>query len=343
MSDQVISALIGLGGVVVGLFGRDVVMALLVARQKREQELSDRNEARNRAERDVFRIYADPLFEAARSLRFRLDEIINQGRAGYLLSSKAKNEFHEYKRISTLYRVAVLLGWIRAFRRERSYLDPSDARRETEDDAIGKIERALADGHHVESQRLDEFCRLWKLSSNAVPSGGERLRLAAGLNSLTKEFLATRGCLSASDLTDDLKFELVQECAELIAQQTRTEIPTELVRATKAEAVLFLGIKEAYIYRDWQAAIGDLMIVSGSGGSRRFDIIGFGEFEDRYIQSEGLQQTASASRWLKRLEAVFHDLDMTHTGIFDARREQVRNLRQACLDLEAQLSPQNSN
>ena len=42
-----------------------------------------------------------------------------------------------------------------------------------------------------------------------------------------------------------------------------------------------LGIKEAYIYRDWRDANDDFMIRGALGGNRRFDLIEFGEFESR--------------------------------------------------------------
>jgi hypothetical protein len=107
------------------------------------------------------RTYADPLYEAARSLSFRLDEIVQVRNPGYLLSSTPATAFIDYKRLSTSYRLAALLGWIRAFRRERSYLDAQGhAEGEETQVAISRIEAALADGQHVEDARLRDLLAL---------------------------------------------------------------------------------------------------------------------------------------------------------------------------------------
>ena len=45
------------------------------------------------------------------------------------------------------------------------------------------------------------------------------------------------------------------------------------------EALRCISVKQAWIYRDWQQAIGNLMIREIEGAVRRFDIIGYGDFE----------------------------------------------------------------
>src|SRR5690606_149979 len=92
------------------------------------QSIEDRDE-KQRLERksdgDIFRLYADPLAEATRALFYRLKEIVEvNGRAIYLSPEAPQTEYNKYKFTSTLYRLAAVLGWIRAFRRDRSYLDP---------------------------------------------------------------------------------------------------------------------------------------------------------------------------------------------------------------------------
>jgi len=87
MQPQVTAALIAFGGIVIGLFGRDVVMALVLANRKREDERRDRTESRALTRHDTVRIYGDPLHQAVKSLRFRLCEIIDHGPARYLLAA----------------------------------------------------------------------------------------------------------------------------------------------------------------------------------------------------------------------------------------------------------------
>src|SRR6185312_8626296 len=108
----IIAALIALVGVVVGLVARDVVMAIYLARKKRTEDLADHEAAARRAHRDLVRLYSDPLRMAVRSLRFRLHEIVVKKQGRYLRSDAPRIPFMTYKRISTLYRIAALLGWI---------------------------------------------------------------------------------------------------------------------------------------------------------------------------------------------------------------------------------------
>jgi hypothetical protein len=167
---QITSALIGFGGTVAALVVKDVAMAWIQVRRKRNEEIADR-EAEAADERlDTVRIYAHPLLEATRSLRIKLDETTDKGSRRYYLASTPATDFVQYKRISTLYRLAALLGWIRAFRRERSYLDPDNAGTDAPTVAIKEIESALADGQDVERQRLRELFGLWRIPENPPPS-----------------------------------------------------------------------------------------------------------------------------------------------------------------------------
>lgn len=342
MEAPIVAALIALGGVLVGMFGRDIIMPTLLARQKRTHDLLDRDDERARARREVVRLYADPLLAAARSLRFRLNEVITPGQSRYLLAESPQIPFFEYKRTSTLYRLAALLGWISAFRRERSHLDPDDAERYTfAANPIAEIERSLADGQHVEEQRVIELLRLWNVHENTISDSKQRIRLSAEIDGARQEFLSEKKSLSPADLNEQDQLLLARKCGQLVSEYSNVEIPAKLIDSRADQASIFLGIKEAYIYRDWQTAIGDLMIVSATGGSRRFDVIGFGEFEDRYLKAHSNRQEAEKStdrRWFDRLEALFHDLDMTKDGMFDARRQQIKNLHQACVALEKYLT-----
>ena len=80
------------------------------------------------------------------------------------------------------------------------------------------------------------------------------------------------------------------------------------------------------------------MIVEIAGGVRRFEVLGFGDFEDKYIRSRNLTSDDYQRRWFDRIEIIFHDLDMKKTGIFDARRDQLKSLRKGLLDLEGHLA-----
>lgn len=334
LSPAVAAALFTLVGVLASIVVRDIVMAIYLARKKRVDELADRKVADLRAHHDLVRLYADPLKEAVKSLRFRLDEIVEKKQGRYLRSDAPNTPFLTYKRISTLYRIAALLGWIRAIRRERSYLDPDQASASSEMQSIAELEGALADGAHVEMQRLDELSNLWRIHSidQSVKS-----HIASLIDGERAQYLAQKGMLGARDLSTEEQAELAERCAEIVRRYASIDIPTAQVIATASQASIIFGIKEAYIYRDWQAAIGDMMLEEGQGDSRHFAVIGFGSFEDMFLEAQQKGVRTSGARWLDRLEALVHDLDMAHAGIFDARRDQLRKIYQCCKNLETAL------
>lgn len=324
MDDKVLVALIGLVGVFVG-----ALTTRYGAREKRNQKVEDRrfDEARDRDE-TVWQ-YAAPLYRSVESLRYRLKEIVEDGPAVYLLPQCPPTVYFEYKKVSTLYRIASTLGWIRGYRKERSYLDPSrySASRDFEA-AIGEIEKALADGQHVEARRLLEIATLWKVPAEKLRAPETNSRLAAELDVLPDDFLASSGKLSVSDLSDEDQLSLCRKCCALLSDRLKVDIPDTLVKANVKMVAAYLDIKEAYIYRDWQVAIGDLMLVPVSGASRRFDAMGYGDFEAKYVRSKA-DPSFPDKVWFERLETLVAGLDMQVTGIFDARREQIQRLQKA--------------
>lgn len=95
---------------------------------------------------------------------------------------------------------------------------------------------------------------------------------------------------------------------------------------------MFFGIKEAYIYRDWQQAIGDLLLVDVAGAPRRFDVIGYDRFETSFLSS--LENDTPHRRWIRRLDAVIAGLEPDKEDVFDARRNQLRRVLEASMRLQ---------
>jgi hypothetical protein len=302
-------------------------------RQKHSHELADRKESEAKQQRDLVRLYSDPLKDAVTSLRHRLNEIVDQKQARYLLAGAPNTSFHEYKRTSTLYRIAAVLGWIRAIRRERSFLDPQQLSASHEMQAIDAFEKALADGQHVELQRLDELAILWRVSTIAPPRKGP---IASLIDGERADFLAMKGAPTASSLSEQDRLELAERCAAIIRQEAGVDIPCDIVAANTKQSTVIFGIKESYIYRDWQAAIGNLMLQEDKRGARHFSVIGFGAFEDMVFQARK-DNPSDVARWISRLQRLIFDRDMTRVGMFDARIEQLRRIYDSVGKLESGL------
>lgn len=275
----------------------------------------------------VYRSYADPLASAATSLLWRLHEIFY--RESYYLQPEGEPTIYErYKQISTLYRLARLLGWIRAYQRELTFLPEAEpGKLNTIQEAITKFESALADGSDVELQRLESLSALWglKLSENEE----EKARVANALERVLKRSLHTARIRLATHLEPAAQRELCLKARELLAKELKTTpISDAIFEETLARATQSLSIRESWLYRDFQAGIGDLMIEVSPSHTRRFDVIGYRNFEAMVYEGSDEER-----RWLQRLANTIESLDISGADRFDARVELLRNTLFATAEL----------
>lgn len=234
-------------------------------------------------QRDTFRLYVAPLRVAVDSLRHRLDELFQPGRSEFLKTDSPDTEYNTYKFRSTLYRIAAVLGWVQAYRRERAFIDPSrHPAADPVEQQVQRLQAAFADGSHVEQRRLDELRDL--LIGPDVPNRhqmGDLADAAVEVENTRWSHLVQSSVLSPTDLEEAAATKLVEPVAEILSRTYSTEIPARVLSNRSARSINLLGIREAYLYRDWQAPIGDMMIVdvSQGDGTRRFDVVGFRTFD----------------------------------------------------------------
>lgn len=279
----------------------------------------------------VYRNYSDPLLLASVSLFWRFRETLTDtGRGAYLKASGSGSYFDKYKFESTLFRLAVLVGWVRAYRREMTFLSLTGGEELSSlKEALSRLEGALADGAHVETQRVKSASKLWGI---AIPTEEQELsRIAVKVEQIIKSVGSTSD--GDPDLLIDLKetaqIELCQRIANCLCDQAAIDrLSAEIISETRARAVRSLSIHEAWLYRDFQSGIGDMMIREVSGVSRRFDILGFKEFE-ALLHSDDEE----TKRWMSRLIRVFDRLDISGADRFDARVQMLENTFLAIIDL----------
>ncbi len=318
---QVTAAFISGGVTILLLGGKEVVF----------DRLSDRRRSVT-AGRLVYRRYADPILHAAQQLLWRLNEILDGGRGDYLKGRSAKTTYEHYKTVSTIYRLAMVLAWIRALQRELFFLPLRDqGRRETVDAAIGKLRNSLADGSHVEQQRLESLLTLWHLSRKSDVSV---MAVGAELDTCIKRHLHSAGVSIATELSEGQQLDLCKEASALLAKRLSSgDLPDALVAETVNQAVQRISIRETWIYADWQAAIGDVLLLEAPAGDRRYEVVGFRLFEA--MLTDG---TDEEKRWLRRLYALIEDLDISGDDRFDARVGQLREIYLATAQLVLALS-----
>lgn len=306
---KILAAVIGASAAIIGVLIRDVLIRYVEYR--RDQNLSALK---------VFRKYADPLVNATTSLLWRMDEILNKaGRGSFLMNEKYQTRFAEYKRLSTIYRLASLLGWIRAYRRELSFLRTSDESQLTEiKNSISELEGALADGSHVEMNRLRALLDLWNTKFKSDYPNMEKV--AVVIDHELKDFIQKENCKVAIELESEKQFELSKKIANLLSDYFQIEqLSNKLLNETITLSMEVLSLKEAWLYRDWQSAIGDMMISETESSDRRFDVIGYYDFEKIIITGDELHKM-----WFERLNNLIYNLDASGNDKSDVRIHQLQ-------------------
>lgn len=320
LDEKIQVALIGIIAGMLTILIKDVAVHLwLENRQRRRSALA------------VYRNYADPIASAASHLFWRLKETLT-GRGEYLKKSGAETRFDKYKYDSTLFRLATLIGWLRAYRRELTLFSLDDPEKLSDlNKAINRFEEALAEGAHVETQRVRSLAQLWEIS---LPKDDTEIStLGFEVEKILKSALHSGELDREIDLASDLPLKKQIALCESIANSlTRNLNINNLCRSTikkkVKQSIRSLSIREAWLYRDFQSGIGDLMIRNTEGGARRFEIIGFGEFED-LINSPN----EAEKRWVGRLNRIIDRLDISGADQFDARVRLLEDILLATIDL----------
>lgn len=269
---------------------------------------------------DVFRKYAEPIAKSAESLFWRLNEVFNfPGRAHFLKKDDIKTTFEEYKFISTIYRLSALLGWLRALRSEQSFIrHRKKSVHKKIVTAIADFEEALADGPHVENECYKRLSELWNIPIQNEPL---RTELSVGNGALIKKRLHEHQVSLAKDLDDGSKLKLCTDCAIFLTSKSNTNaIAPEVISETVNQASWKMSIRESWLYRDWQAGIGDLMLKDTDNESRKYSVIGYKDFEAKYFSDD-----EEIKKWIDRVARIFKDLDVTIDDQQDFRVIQIKS------------------
>ena len=286
----------------------------------REFVLPRINEARTKrkSEEEIYNDYIRPIVLSLEGLMWRLDEIVNMpGRGAYLSQPAGSSSYAEYKNISTVYRLAVVIAWFRAFERELLTLRSVDF---LESDrlriAMSKFRSVLADGKSIEIQRLEKAMNLLGVEP---PEQVKKEELALCIENILDKTLGQEKSKGVRALSSHEAEKCVSEILSEIAAYTEQDASHfDLSDLEVRQFSEILSIHQTWIYRDWQAAIGDAMLVEVKSSSRKFEVMGFGEFEDLWIDEK--------PRWMTRLAELFVNFKPIGDASQDARRTQISNL-----------------
>lgn len=291
---------------------------------------------REQAVMDAAKVYADPLLFSLTALVYRLHNIF-QGNDRFLTQQSSQNEYHEYLFRSTLYRLCAVLGWLRAVNRELAGMEISNQEAYNRvSQAIKEFEEALVKNPLLAESRLRFLLRLWKIDSEAL-TGADFSELAATIDRMVWDALHEQNVSFAHELDDGQQKLLLHKMARQITAVAEIEtFDPDIVIRKQQSSIQALSRVESWLYRDWQAAIGDMMLVPSRHNERRFEVIGYSRFEDIYL--DHLAEDKPDNRWLARAERLFGNLDLSRSEVFDARGRQLRHICSAAVCLVDRLA-----
>ena len=310
----VLAAVIGAAVALAAMFIKDV--------------LSDRWRERRLAERsaqEIYRQYIAPVADTCEKIVWRASEIFTQNRHSFLKTATLPVEFNAYRRLSTLFRIGTLIGWIRAMNIElaaiprvrKVYASPIAG-------DIAAFQRALADGPDVENQRLARMCEIWKLDLRVLDESARRqlaslfeveLHAAVGREQRFDEKI-----LRSLDI--DEQFKICERLVQFLCKHLNQKYVNSLIiRETINQSVRELSYREALIYRDWQDALGDAMLTKDQDSPRRYKTIGYEVFANL--------PASSNAPWVRVFATSIDDIDFDEVDSNDFRSLQLRRIAAA--------------
>lgn len=189
--------------------------------------------------------------------------------------------------------------------------------------AVVGVEASLADGDHIERDRADVVCEVLGVTGVAP---AEMARLGRQINSAVKRALHRAGSSSIAGLDRSTAESLVSNVTGVAT--IRADPGSAVIRPAHVDVLAALDVREAWIYRDWQDAIGEAMLDSAAGAARRFDVKGYRGFVRMTQSPEPFDEP-----WFGRLQDLTSDLDVTADARLDARIAQLRGVLNAVAKL----------
>lgn len=317
----------GAGLAALGAVAMAAANAIRPLRQKDSGALSRRGR-----EKQAVRDNAEALAVAASDLLWRLKEITQDGSGYYIAPNAPGGDYYDYKRGSTTFRLAAVLGALRLIDRKTHAL--GEARLGGSSalfSAIQTFSATLADGPPQEYLRAARLCDVWGLppfpaaKSEGAPFDPHGMHDAARFDEALRKYMPgvdvadTHALVGAlMTLSREELLELFRNLAFDLAKFRGEEPPSpSKVLESVEETARALAFREARLFREWQRTIGDRML----DGAR---VLSFGEFEALMTDP-----AIRAAPCMRRLLDLFEGVDVLAEAKHDARPRQLRRLTEA--------------
>lgn len=299
MSDTIWSVVIASLTTLITIWIKDVI---LHKRSKMEDEKS------------IYQRYSKPLQKSLEKLIWRLIEILETPNLELNYKVEA-SEYYNYKYLSTLYRFMTVLAWLRVAGRELTYYKVSKEKNiENLNRKIHDFKSSIADGTVTEIKRVQNI-----LDSQGIAHSKFRIDIIERVGNEIDNYLLTKYAKDYESIQD--KNSLVHDILRIIEKQMGVSLDHDIDN----EIVDITLLKECWLYRDWQDAIGDFMLVEGCNKDTSM-IMSYRNFENLYLDDK-------KDVWIVRSEKLFKGFCISNNPKHDYRIDQMKNILFRAYDL----------
>ena len=191
---------------------------------------------------------------------------------------------------------------------------------------IQAIESSLADGQRVEMYVVKAIFQHVGKDTNSVPKVDLK-KFSVEIDHLVHATCSMNKVLRINQGDEATKNNFIQDLSKIAQPVNITLIELQTVQDKVVDEV---SVKLGLIYRDWQQAIGDLMLVKNG---EEYQTISYKTFEAYWDQAD----TTLEKKWLKRAEVMFDNLNLTANTKSDSRIEQIPLIYSSIYELQKTL------
>ncbi len=186
----------------------------------------------------------------------------------------------------------------------------------------------MADGSHVEVSVFEELCKLFEIPQKEI-TDQTRQQIGVEIEKIVFSFIPDQIKKNASTIKEKEQLKMVEAIMNFISDKTESPlIEKKIIKENLKIAIDEIAREFCWIYRDWQSAIGDEMIIALSDSYRSFDVIGFSEFMNKHEEN----------KWLKKVDNLFSNLDVSIDNRFDTRVSQIKLVYISIIELIKELN-----
>jgi hypothetical protein len=144
------------------------------------------------------------------------------------------------------------------------------------------------------------------------------MKFSVQIDELVQKYTMEGDVNSISELSGEVGKAFVVELMQLVPFRTDKRI----TEPQKLEIIREVSVRIGLIYRDWQQAIGDVMVEKYETHASSYRVIGYRQFEGIWDASGESEE----KRWIGRAERIFQGLDLRADHRTDSRIAQLRRV-----------------